>query len=232
MDERSRLSLLAARVAAEVRPGMIVGLGSGSTAEAVVEALGTRVAAEGITFTGVATSNRTADLARSLGIPLRTLDQIGRIDLGIDGADEIAPNLDVVKGRGGALLYEKIVALTCDRYLIVAASEKAVDQLGTRLPLPIEIIPLGWMQTRARIEALGLNPRLRKATNGIDPYVTDGGHWIFDCDPSPIADPPALAATLKGLVGVVEHGLFIGVADRAMVVDPDGTVRTIQRPAP
>lgn len=229
MDDRRRLSLLAAAAAAEVRPGMIVGLGSGSTAEAVVEALGRRVAAEGILFTGVATSNRTSDLARSLGIPLRTLDEIDRIDLGIDGADEIAPNLDVVKGRGGALLYEKIVALTCDRYLIVAASEKEVAQLGTRLPLPVEIVPLGWRQTLVRIEALGLSPRLRKAADGVDPYVTDGGHWIFDCDPSPIADPPALAATLKGLVGVVEHGLFVGIADRALVVDPDGSVRTLHR---
>ncbi len=124
-----------------------MGLGSGSTAEAVVEALGRRIAAEGLHFTGVATSNRTSDLARSLGITLRTLDEIDRIDLGIDGADEIAPNLDVVKGRGGALLYEKIVAMSCDRYLIVAASEKEVDQLGTRLPLPVEIVPLGWRQT-------------------------------------------------------------------------------------
>lgn len=229
MDDQERLVRLATRAAAEVRPGMVVGLGSGSTAEAVVEALGRRLVNEGISFSGVATSHRTAELARSRGITLRTLDEIDRIDLGIDGADEIAPNLDVVKGRGGALLYEKIVAMSCDRYLIVAASEKEVDRLGTRLPLPIEIMPLGWRQTLARIEGLGLRPRLRKAANGFDPYVTDGGHWILDCDPSPIADPPALATALKGLVGVVEHGLFIGIADRVMVVDPDGAVRARSR---
>ena len=229
MDDKERLRRLATAAAAEVQPGTIVGLGSGSTAEAVVEALGRRIATEGVFFSGVATSHRTSDLARSLGMTLRTLDEIDRIDLGIDGADEIAPNLDVVKGRGGALLYEKIVALTCDRYLIVAASEKEVHQLGTRLPLPVEIMPLGWRQTLIRIESLGLQPRLRKAANGFDPYVTDGGHWILDCDPSPIADPPALATALKGLVGVVEHGLFIGIADRAMVVDPDGTVRVRSR---
>ena len=229
MDDKERLLHLATAAAAEVQPGTIVGLGSGSTAEAVVEALGKRIAAEGSFFSGVATSHRTSDLARSLGIALRTLDEIDQIDLGIDGADEIAPNIDVVKGRGGALLYEKLVALTCNRYLIVASSEKEVAQLGTRLPLPVEIIPLGWRQTYSRLEGLGLRPRMRKAANGIDPYVTDGGHWILDCDPAPIADPPVLANALKGLVGVVEHGLFIGIADRAMVVDPDGTVRVRSR---
>jgi len=225
VDDQARLERLAAQAAAEVTPGMTVGLGSGSTAEAVVRALGARVAAEGLLFTGVATSIRTSDLARSFGIPLRSLDEIDRIHLGIDGADEIAPNLDVVKGRGGALLHEKIVALTCDRYLIVASAEKEVAQLGTRLPLPVEIIPLGWRQTFARVRSLGLAPLLRKAANSLEPYVTDGGHWILDCDPAPIADPPALAAALKGLVGVVEHGLFIGIAERAMVVDGDGVVR-------
>lgn len=225
MDEQERLDRLATQAAADVMPGMIIGLGSGSTAEAVVRALGARIAATGLLFTGVATSHRTADLARSFGIPLRSLDEVDRIDLGIDGADEIAPNLDVIKGRGGALLHEKIVALTCGRYLIVAAAEKEVAQLGTRLPLPVEIIPLGWRQTYGRVQALGLTARLRKAANKLDPYVTDGGHYIFDCDPAPIADPPALAAALKGLVGVVEHGLFIGIADRALVVDRNGTVR-------
>lgn len=229
MDDQIRLERLATRAAAEITPGMTVGLGSGSTAEAVVRALGQRVAMEGLLFTGVATSIRTADLARSFAIPLRSLDEIGRIDLGIDGADEIAPNLDVVKGRGGALLHEKIVALTCERYLIVASAEKEVAQLGTRLPLPVEIVPLGWRQTYLRVESLGLTARLRKAPNGLDPYITDGGHWILDCDPAPISDPPSLAAALKGLVGVVEHGLFIGIADRAMVVDANGIVRTMAR---
>ena len=229
MDDQARLERLATQAAAEITPSMIVGLGSGSTAEAVLRALGTRMAAEGLRFTGVATSIRTADLALSFGIPLRSLDEIDRIDLGIDGADEIAPNLDVVKGRGGALLHEKIVALTCERYLIVAVAEKEVAQLGARLPLPVEIIPLGWRQTYARVASLGLSPRLRKAANGYDPYMTDGGHYILDCDPAPIADPPVLAVALKGLVGVVEHGLFIGIADRAMVVDPDGSMRTMVR---
>ncbi len=231
MDDQARVERLATQAAAEVTPGMIVGLGSGSTAEAVVRALGARIASTGLLFTGVATSHRTADLARSYGIPLKSLDVVDRIDLGIDGADEIAPNLDVVKGRGGALLHEKIVALACERYLIVAAAEKEVTQLGTRLPLPVEIIPLGWLQTYRRVEALGLTARLRKAANGYDPYVTDGGHWILDCDPAPMADPPALAAALKGLVGVVEHGLFIGIASDAMVVDLDGRVRTIGHPS-
>jgi ribose 5-phosphate isomerase A len=226
MDDAQRLQRLADQAAAQIEADTIVGLGSGSTAEAVIRSLGVRVA-EGLEITGIPTSQRTAALAQSLNIPFRTLDDVERIDLGIDGADEIAPSLDVVKGRGGALLHEKLVAMACDRYVIVAASEKLVDQLGTRLPLPVEVIPLGWRQTAARLETLGLQSSLRLLANSSEPYRTDGGHYILDCAPAPIVDPPFLAAALKGTVGVVEHGLFIALVDRAMVVDPDGTVRVL-----
>jgi ribose 5-phosphate isomerase A len=230
VDDAARLARLAEAAAGIVEDGMLLGLGSGSTAEATIRALGRRVAA-GLRVTGVPTSTRTERLARELGIPLRSLDEVERLDLGIDGADEIDPRLDVVKGRGGALLYEKLVALTCERFLIVAASEKLVEQLGTRMPLPVEIVPVGWKQTAARVEQIGCRATLRC---GIDasPFVSDGGHYVLDCVTGPVADAPALADEIKAITGVVDHGIFAGLADRAMVVDREGTVRTLTRGMP
>src|SRR5687768_11158061 len=180
MDDAPRLDALAQRAAAEVQDGMTLGLGSGSTAEAVVRALGARVAG-GLTVRGVPTSERTAALAGSIGIPLLSLDEVDRLDLGIDGADEIDPGLNLVKGRGGALLHEKLVALACADWLIVAAAEKLVGQLGTRMPLPVEVVPLGWRTTSTRVASLGLEPTLRTKPDSDEPYVTDGGHYILDC---------------------------------------------------
>jgi ribose 5-phosphate isomerase A len=227
VDDAQRLARLAEAAAALVEDGMLLGLGSGSTAEATIRALGTRVAA-GLRVTGVPTSARTERLARELTIPLRTLDEVERLDLGIDGADEIDPRLDVVKGRGGALLYEKLVALACERYLIVAAAEKLVERLGTRMPLPVEVVPVGWKQTAARLDSRGCRATLRRMTDGA-PFLSDGGHYVLDCATGPIAGALELAASLKAITGVVDHGLFAGFADRAMVVDPDGTVRTLTR---
>ncbi|HEY7036709.1 MAG TPA: ribose-5-phosphate isomerase RpiA [Thermomicrobiales bacterium] len=227
MDDATRLARLAEAAAALVEGGMLLGLGSGSTAEATIRALGVRVAA-GLRVTGVPTSARTERLARDLGIPLRALDEVEHLDLGIDGADEIDPRLDVVKGRGGALLYEKLVALACERYLIVAAAEKLVKRLGTRMPLPVEVVAVGWRQTASRLEATGCRTALRRMTDGA-PFVSDGGHYVLDCATGPIADARELAASIKAITGVVDHGIFAGFADRAMVVDPDGTVRTLTR---
>ena len=229
MDDAARLAALARRAADEVRDGMILCLGTGSTAAAVVREIGARVA-HGLRITGVPTSEKTAALARDLNIPLLTLDDVDRLDLGIDGADEIDPNLDLIKGAGGALLHEKLVGLACDRYLIVAASEKLVPQLGMRMRLPVEVIPLGWRQTAARLEALGLHPTLRAPDGDAAPFVTDGGHYILDCAPAPIADAPLLASRIKATSGVVEHGLFIGMADRALTVDGKGPVTAIACP--
>jgi ribose 5-phosphate isomerase A len=227
VDDATRLARLAETASGIVADGMLVGLGSGSTAEATIRALGARVAA-GLRITGVPTSARTERLARELGIPLRALDEVDRLDLGIDGADEIDPRLDVVKGRGGALLYEKLVALACDRYLIVAASEKLVERLGTRMPLPVEVVPVGWKQTAARLAEVGCPSTLRRIAGGA-PFVSDGGHYVLDCATGPVADARELAASIKAVTGVVDHGLFAGFADRAMVVDPDGVVRTLTR---
>jgi ribose 5-phosphate isomerase A len=222
MEEHERLQRLALAAADLVQPGMIVGLGTGSTASAVVDELGRRVAA-GLTMTGVATSDRTADQARALGIPLSTLDEVAALDLGLDGADEIDPALNAVKGRGGALLMEKLVALSCAQFVLVASSEKSVDQLGVRLPLPIEIVRFGWKHTASRLESLGLAPQLRLASAAGDPpYITDQGNYILDCGPAPIASPGELAAAIKATAGVVEHGLFVGIAAAALQVDPEG----------
>ena len=238
MDDAGRLAALARRAADEVEPGMTLGLGSGSTAEAVLRELGARVAA-GLRIAGVPTSERTAVLARELGIPLLALDEVERLDLGIDGADEIDPRLDLAKGRGGALLHEKLVALACERFVVVAAAEKLVERLGTRMPLPVEVVPFGWRRTAARLEALGLRPslRVRAGVSGEAgalgmapvPFVTDGGHHLLDCGADPIEDAAGLAAAIKATPGVVDHGLFVGFARRALVVEADGVVRALER---
>ena len=228
MDDAARLAALAKRAADEIEPGMTLGLGSGSTAAAVVRELGARVAA-GLAIRGVPTSEGTRRLAGELGIPLLTLDDVERLDFGFDGADEIDPALNLVKGGGGAFLHEKLVALACDRYLIVAAAEKLVDHLGARMPLPVEVVPFGWRHTAARLADQDLQPNRRLRPGTAEPYLTDGGHFVLDCRPDPAADPASLATAIKAVAGVIEHGLFVGFPLRAMVVDANGTVRVLER---
>ncbi len=225
MNDETRLATLAEASAALVEAGMVVGLGSGSTAEAFVRALGARVQA-GLNVQGIPTSRRTEHVAREAGIPLTTLSDSQVVDFGVDGADEIDPNLSLTKGRGGALLFEKLVAEACNRWIIVASSEKLVDQLGTRIALPVEIMPFGWETTRARVEALGFDAPLRVAVDGV-PIVTDGMHFVLDCATGPIADPKAMGDALKCITGVVDHGLFIGLAAAALICDQDGTIREL-----
>jgi ribose 5-phosphate isomerase A len=224
VELEERLRRLAVVAADLVAPGMTVGLGTGSTADAVIRELGRRLAA-GLVFTGVPTSRRTETLARELGIPVTTLEEIDRLDLGIDGADEIDPALGAIKGRGGALLHEKLVALSCADFVLVATTEKLVNRLGERTSLPVEIVTLGWRQTAARLAALGVNPELRPSLSDPDrPWQTDNGGYILDCATGPMPDPQALAAAIKATAGVVEHGLFLGIASSALLVDPDGNV--------
>jgi ribose 5-phosphate isomerase A len=228
-----RLAALGRAVAAEIPSGRLLGLGSGSTADAFVRALGERVG-DGLQVEGVATSLRTERLARELKIPLRSIDEVGRLDLGVDGADEIDPALNLVKGRGGALLHEKLVACLCEQFTVVAASEKLVAQLGTRMPLPVEVVPFGWKQTAVRLRALGLKPVLRcSRDSGNEAFRTDSGNFVLDCDAAIdlLADPASASAKIKAITGVVDHGIFAGFATRAVVVDPDGQIRTITRPA-
>jgi ribose 5-phosphate isomerase A len=225
MELGTRLVRLGEAAAALIEDGQTVGLGTGSTANAMIEALGRRVT-EGLCITGVVTSRQTKDLASQVGIPLRSIDEVETIDIGIDGADEIDSNLTLIKGRGGALLYEKIVAERCRRFVVIAATEKLVDCLGLRLPLPVEIIPFGCTHTARAVASLGLSPTLRHTGSG-EPYTSDGGHYVLDCAPHHITDPIALAGRIKAITGVVEHGLFCGLVTEAMVVDEEGAVRRV-----
>jgi len=230
MDQQERLRILACAAADLVRDGMLVGLGTGSTADGVIRELGQRVR-DGLRFTGVPTSDRTEALARSLGIPLTTLEEAPQLDLGIDGADEIDPSLDAIKGKGGALLHEKLVALACVDFVLVASTEKNVERLGVNTALPVEVVRFGWSQTAARLSSLGLTPELRRP--GVAPdgaFVTDNGGYILDCATGPIANVRRLAEAVKAVPGVVEHGLFAGIANAALQVDPDGTVLRRVRP--
>src|SRR5882757_3881019 len=206
---------LAGRAAAElVVSGNIVGLGTGSTAYFAVIALGERVK-DGLKIIGIPTSDATAELARVVGIPLSTLDKNPEIDITIDGADELDPQLRLIKGGGGALLREKIIAAASKKMVVVADSSKVVPALG-KFPLPVEIIPFARTVLEKKITALGATCRQRKRADGTD-FVTDEGHHILDCSFGKIVDPPALAQTLSDMPGVVEHGLFIGIAKQALV---------------
>ena len=211
----------AARAAAElVEPGSIVGLGSGSTATYAIRFLGQRVR-ESLKIVGIPTSQKTKQLAEQLGIPLSTLDEHPQIDIDIDGADEIDPQLNLIKGGGGALLREKIIASASRRFIVVGDSSKQVAHLG-KFPLPVEVIPFAQSLISKRIAGLGAQVSLRGAGN---PYVTDEGHHILDCTFGEIADPAALAEKLRAIPGVVEHGLFIGMAEMALIGKDGGVIR-------
>jgi ribose 5-phosphate isomerase A len=206
---------LAGRAAAElVSDGQVVGLGTGSTAYFAVIALGERVKA-GLKIVGIPTSIATEELARKLGIPLTTLDQHPEIDITIDGADEIDPRLNLIKGGGGALLREKVVASVTKKMVVVADSGKVVPALG-KFPLPVEIIPFARPVVERKLVSLGATPKLRLKPDG-QPYVTDNGNHILDASFGRISDPPAVARSLSETPGVVEHGLFIGFAKVALV---------------
>lgn len=210
--------------AAQVENGMVVGLGSGSTAAFAVEALARRHR-QGLRFVGIPTSERTASAARRQGIPLTSFSEHGQIDLTIDGADEVErDSLDLIKGLGGALLREKIVAAASKRLLIVVDGTKLVDRLGMRAPVPVEVVDFGLEATRAALEALGGETRLRRSPSG-EAFVTDGGNRILDCRFAEIPDPADLEERIRRVVGVVENGLFVGRADWVVVGDADGIHR-------
>jgi ribose 5-phosphate isomerase A len=197
-----------------IEDGQIVGLGSGSTATYFIHLLGERVKA-GLKIRGIPSSVRSHDLAASLGIPLLTLDECDRIDVTVDGADEVDPKLRAIKGGGGALLREKIVACATHRFVIVADSTKRVPVLG-KFPLPVEVVPFAQTLLANEIAAMGADVRPRVTTDG-KPFVTDEGHHILDCRFGQIADPETLARRLSDMPGVVEHGLFINMASVALI---------------
>ena len=202
-----------------IKDGMVVGLGTGSTATYAIQYLGQMVR-EGLKIRGIPTSRASEALARSLNIPLISFADSAFTDVTIDGADEVGPGLALIKGGGGALLHEKIVAAASRLLVIVADEHKVVERLG-RFPLPIEVIPFAAAPVKVELEAMGAHPVLRTIHDGA-PYLTDEGNFIFDCHYGQIDDPVALAHTIKGMTGVVEHGLFLGLAAVAIVAGPQG----------
>ena len=232
MNAEAQKRAAAARAVDFVRSGMRLGLGTGSTAQHFVELLAERVRT-GLDVIAVPSSEATRAQAERLGIALTTLEQTPELDLTVDGADEIAPDLNLIKGGGGALLREKIVASASAQMIVIADASKWVPVLG-RFPLPIEIVPFGAAATRRAVEAAAIEigcpgpALLRKGKDG-HAFVTDGGHWLLDAQLQRIADPKALAARLSAVPGVMEHGLFIGIARTAILAGPDGG-RLIERP--
>src|SRR3984885_3342954 len=222
MDAQQQFKQAAAESAvALVEDGMILGLGTGSTAKLAVETLGKRVQS-GLRVVGVPTSEFTGHQAQSLGIPVSTLDEHPALDLTIDGADEVELGpLNLIKGRGGALLREKIVASASKRLVIIVDESKLVSRLGSHFALPVELIPFGWHVAARKLEAVGAKVALRSGSDG-KPYVTDGGHYIVDCAFGPIASPAKLESELNNMVGVVEHGLFLGMAAQVIIAGQDG----------
>jgi ribose 5-phosphate isomerase A len=210
--------------ASQLENGMLVGLGSGSTARLMVAAVGRRVK-EGLKIVGVPTSEQTADQARALGISLATLAEYSQLDVTIDGADEVQlGTLNLIKGGGGNHLREKIVAVASARLTIIVDDTKLVNQLGSRAKVPVEVAQFGWQATAKHLSKLNANPGLRMRPDG-QPFVTDGGNYILDCAFGPIESPLTLQRELDSIVGVVEHGLFLGMASQVLVGTPEGVKR-------
>lgn len=223
MTPVERLKKEAAEKAVEsVQSGMVLALGTGSSAKYATIKIGELWQAGQLSnIVGIPTSEATAALARTYGLPLAELHDHPEIDLAIDGADEIGPDLDLIKGLGGALLREKMIELVVKRFIVVADGRKLVDRLGTISPLPVEVTQFGWRHQARWLESLGCRPVLRGGETA--PYLTDNHNFIIDCTfPDGIANPTALAAILRGRTGVVEHGLFLGMATDAIVAADNG----------
>lgn len=209
-----------------VADGMILGLGTGRAAEAFIRKLGERVR-RGLRIHAVATSDRSAALAQRESIEVISLEEVERVDAAFDGADEVTPELALTKGLGGALLRERVVAFEADRFVVLVTPEKLVPRLGTRTPIPIEVVPFASPSASRHLKAIGGRPAVRKDAAGL-PYRTDNHNWILDTDFGPIDDPVALDARIRRIPGIVDHGLFLGMAS-AVLVGENGTVRELKR---
>jgi ribose 5-phosphate isomerase A len=219
-DEAKRMA--AHRALEFVEDGMLLGLGSGTTSSIFIQELGERVK-QGLRVRGIATSVASQQLAESLSIPITNFDESPVLDLAIDGADEVGPGLSLIKGGGGALLREKIVASAARKFIVIADSTKLVYQLG-RFPLPVEVIKMALPIVMRKLEAFGLSPKLRHHPDG-SKYTTDEGNYIIDCSCGEIASPVKTASNIRGIAGVVEHGLFLGMASLALIAGDKGVTK-------
>ncbi len=222
-DERKRAAAQASLK--YVKDGMVLGLGTGSTARYVLEGVARRIRDEGIRVSGVPTSLATAEAAKLLGIPLTSLEEHPTLDVAIDGADEVDPRLDLIKGLGGALFREKIVAAAARKFIVVVDDSKLVPRLGTKSPVPVEVHQFGWRTSEAELKALGAQVTLR-TRDGVT-FHTDNDNHILDARFGPIRSPAKLAASLDAIPGVVGHGLFLGMADLVLAASEKG-VRTLR----
>ncbi|MEM1043172.1 MAG: ribose-5-phosphate isomerase RpiA [Bacteroidota bacterium] len=235
LGTRNPKEVVGAAAARLVESGMRLGLGTGSTTAEALRALGQRIESEDLDVVGVPTSFAAERLARAVGIPLATLDDcpprsggVDRLDLALDGADEVADYdgaLHLIKGRGAAHTREKVVAAAADRFAVLIDPSKEVDRLGATMPVPVEVLPFAAGPVERALRALGGDPALRMGEKKDGPVVTDQGFWVFDTRFEPIADPAALGASIHAIPGVLDHGLFIGLATEVLVGEPDGTVR-------
>lgn len=215
----------AAFAAADLVPdGSTIGFGTGSTFAFVLERLAER-RRQGLRVRGVATSQATADLAARLDVPVLPIDAVDRLDLAIDGADEVDPSKNLIKGGGGAHLRERLVAILARELIVIVDESKLVPELGRSFPLPVEVVPFGWQHTAARVAATGCHPSRRERDG--TPFLTDNGNFVLDCRYPGIADPAALQQRLDALPGVVDHGLFVGMAGRVVVADAQGGIRIL-----
>ena len=218
--------LAAEKAVSFLENGMTIGLGTGSTAWWAIEKIGEKVKKDGWKIRAIATSVRSEEQARSLGIPIYGFAELGTIDVTIDGADEADAHLHLIKGGGGALLREKIVATNSKQMIVVADASKEVKTLG-KFPLPMEVVLFGWERTFEKLKVLGCRPERRM--NGREPYLTDNGNYIVDCAFGEIADPPALHERINAITGVVDNGLFINIASKLVLGLENGETRIISR---
>lgn len=222
-NQQNEWKRAAAEAAAKrVEDGMVLGLGTGSTAALFVETLARRIAGEGLRISGIPTSEQTANLARQLGVPLTNFADHPQIDLTVDGADEVElGTLYLIKGHGGALLREKIVASASKRMLVIADETKLVERLGSVFAVPVEVVQFGWQATELKLQKIGAKTSLRMNSRG-EPFQTDGGNFIIQCAFGPMEKPKEIAHHLDHVIGSVEHGLFLGFASEVLVAGPGG----------
>lgn len=230
MSDREAAKQAAGRQAAAlVEDGNRVGLGTGSTTKYALEELGRRIRDDGLRIVGTATSSASERLARTFGIPLVTLDEIEAIDIAIDGADEVDPNLHLIKGRGAAHSREKVVASLAARFVVLVDETKLVHRLGSKAPVPVEVIPMAVHPVEMALRDLGADVELRMGRGKDGPVVTDQGFWVLDARFDGIDDPEALDASIKRIPGVLDHGIFVGMATDVLVGQDDGSIRRLER---